>query len=168
MTNHAQFTRTRRLIVNVLIGAVWLFLLVDAWLQGQEMPTLISEVIEAVSTELTLPSPALMGAAALLVSLGTAALAFWQRHNIMEDMPLLASGCNRFLGTGSYRYITHRLHPLAASVLTSLLLAFATWLHVTPATQSAWTALVSWGFAAFAICMIGAHLLSRRFPPVLY
>ena len=86
----------------------------------------------------------------------------------MEDMPWVASNCNRLLGEGSYRHITHRLHPLAASVVSSLLLAGVAWYTRTPETQTIWGDWISYGFAAFALAMTCAHLLSRRYPPILY
>lgn len=150
-------------IVDALIAAFWIYLLFDAYYEGRELPLLIEEV-ERELTEIPL---ALALASFLVLAVAGALLAFWQRRRIMEDMPLVSSALDRVFGTGAYKRFMYRLHPLWASVLSSLLLAIVG-LHATfRSNQSELSYAVCIGFIGFSVSMVVAYLFSRRYPPVL-
>ena len=71
-------------------------------------------------------------------------------------------------GKNSYRNFCRRLRPIAASMTSSLILGvtglYAT--HTGAGTQEAF--LICYGFIAFGLALLGASLLSRRYPPQLF
>jgi hypothetical protein len=148
-------------LLDLLIAIFWLWLLHDAYVQGQGLPGLIAA--------LDLPElPVVLAACAIPVfSVTCGIVTFWQRKNIMEDMPLLSSAIERLFGDGAYRHITLHLRPVTASVISSLVLALAG-LHATSRTaRDHWSYAVCFGFLAFSLCMSAALLVSRRYPPAL-
>lgn len=147
--------------VDILIVLFWLFLLWDAYSQGLELPGLMSEI--------DLPElPVIMSAFAILVIAGSASfVTFWQRKNIMEDMPFFSTLTDRALGSGAYRRFTHRLRPVCVSMLSSLVLATVGLYCTYEETQDRWSYAICFGFLAFAVCMFIAYLVSKRLPPVL-
>lgn len=148
-------------LVDVLIVLFWLFLLWDAYSQGRELPGLISGV--------DLPElPVVMSIFAILaLTISVSIVTFWQRKNIMEDMPFFSTLTDRIFGAGAYRRFTHRLRPVLASMLTSLILAAVGLYSTFEETQDRWSYAICLGFLAFAICMFVAYLASKQFPPAL-
>jgi len=150
-----------RKIIDVLIALFWLFLISDAYFQGRELPHLLSKI--------NLPEfPLILSFFAVLTLAASACiLIFWQRKNLMDEMPVLSSRVDRFFGPGAYSRFTHRLRPVQASIFSSIVFA-AVGLHATyQQTQDMWSYMICTGFLFFAICMFIAYLVSKRFPPVL-
>ena len=154
-------TPTQSRLINVLIVVFWLYLLLDAYFQGRELPGLIND--------LDLPElPVVLSAClVLIITALCGVVTFWQRKNIMEDMPYLSSFIDRVLGKGAYNQFTLRLRPVSASIATSLVLATVGLYSTSQTTQDNWSYLLFFGFLAFALSMFVAYLLSRRFPPAL-
>ena len=98
---------------------------------------------------------------------GCAVVAYWQRRNIMEDMPILSDGVDRVFGDGAYAYFTGRLHPATTSALSSLILGIVCMRATQLSTQSDWSYAIAAGFVAFSLAMSVAILLSLRRPPIL-
>jgi drug/metabolite transporter (DMT)-like permease len=148
-------------LLDLLIAIFWVYLLFDAYAQGRALPELIAD--------LDLPNlPVVLAACAILViAISCGTVTFWQRKNIMEDMPVLSSAVDRFFGDGAYKYFTLQLRLVSASVVSSLILAVAG-LHATfRTTRDDWSYAACFGFLGFALCMFIAFLVSRRFPPAL-
>ncbi len=102
-----------------------------------------------------------------IFALGCAVVAYWQRRNIMEDMPILSDGVDRLFGEGAYTYFTGRLHPANTSALSSLVLGVVCIRATEQSIQSDWSYAVALGFIAFSLAMFVAILLSIRMPPIL-
>ncbi|MBL6691366.1 MAG: hypothetical protein ISP91_13330 [Pseudomonadales bacterium] len=153
--------RIGRLLVNGLILMFWAFLLVDSFAQGRELPLLLAEV------ELPeLPLFWFVGVA-VLGSLGASTFVFWQRKNIMDEMPLVAERVDGFFGAGAYSHFMRQLRPTWASILTGLIMG-GVGLHTTlHSTQGAWSYAISGGTLLFALFMFLAWLFSLKFPPTL-
>lgn len=149
------------IVVDVLIVLFWLFLLTDSYFQGRELPGLMSK---AELPELPIPLSII---AILVVSILASVMTFWQRKHIMEDLPLVSKWLDQMLGIGAYRRITHRLRPVSASILTSLMFAVVGIYTTYTETQDSWSYAICIGFLVFATFMFIAYLGSRRFPPVL-
>jgi hypothetical protein len=148
-------------LLDLLVAAFWVFLIVDAYAQGRELPVLVSE--------LNLPEISVVLAVCLVlaVALAFGSLAFWQRKNIMDEMPGLSGTVDRVFGEGAYGHFTRRLRPVWASIVSSLVLG-AVGLHANvEMTGNSWSYVVCVGFFAFALFMFGAFLVSRRYPPTL-
>ena len=155
-------TSTLRLrLLDLLIVMFWLYLLFDAYAQGRGLPELVAG--------LDLPRlPVVLAACAILVIAASCGIVtFWQRRNIMEDMPVLSSAVDRFFGDGAYRHFTLQLRPVSASVVSSLILAVAGIHATSQTTRDVWSYAICVGFLAFALCMLAAFLVSQRFPPAL-
>lgn len=149
------------MFVDVLIAIFWLFLLSDAFFQGRELPHLLNGIDLP-----ELPIFVSIVTILLLASL-TSILTFWQRKNIMEEMPLFSTMVDRIFGTGAYSRITHRLRPVCASILSSLILATVGLYTTYEGSQDRWSYAICLGFLVFAIFMLIAYLVSKRFPPAL-
>ena len=149
------------LLVDALIVLFWLFLLSDAFLQGRELPYLLQEV--------DLPElPIFMSVVVILVLASFASgLTFWQRKNIMEEMPLVSTWIDRTFGAGAYYRIIHRSRPVCVSILSSLILAMVGLYTTYEGPQDKWSYAICIGFLVFAIFMLIALLASKRFPPAL-
>ncbi len=147
--------------VDVLIVLFWLFLLSDAYFQGRELPYLLNEI--------DLPElPILLsGFAILAVASAAGIVTFLQRKNIMEKMPLLSTIVDRVLGIGAYSRITHRLRPVCASILSSLILGIVGLYSTYEGSQDRWSYAICIGSTVFATFMLIAYLASKRFPPAL-
>lgn len=148
-------------LLDLLIAAFWVYLLFDAYAQGRDLPELVAD--------LDLPAlPVVLAACAILViAISCGVVTFWQRRNIMQDMPVLSSAFDRLFGDGAYRHFTAHLRPVSASVVSSLILALAGFHATFQTTRDAWSYAVCFGFLAFALCMFIAFLASKRFPPAL-
>lgn len=86
---------------------------------------------------------------------------------IVEDMPLVSSAVDRVFGTGAYKRFMYRLHPLWASILSSLLLAVVGLYATFQSNQSQLSYAVCIGFLSFSASMVVAYLFSKRYPPIL-
>jgi hypothetical protein len=131
-------------ILDLLILAFWLFLMIDAWAQGRELPSL--------AAELDLPDvPAmLLIGIALAVAAGAGLLAYRQRHRIMDEMPLVTGWVDRGFGDGAYHYFMRRLWPTWASIISSAVLG-SVGLHATARSEgSIWSYAACVGFLALA------------------
>ncbi len=148
-------------LVNLLIAIFWLYLLFDAYIQGRELPNFI---LKQDFPEL----PVVLSTCFILVLATSCGLfAFWQRRNIMEDMPILSSTVDRVFGKGAYRHFTLRLRPVCASVISSLVLAVVGLYSTYETTQNAWSYAICFGFLALALSMFIAYQSSKQFPPAL-
>jgi len=153
--------RVGRLLVNGFILLFWVFLLFDSFVQGRELPLLIAEV------ELPELPVFLFVGVAVLGSLTASAFVFWQRKNIMDEMPVVAERVDRFFGAGAYSHFTRQLRPTWASILTGLIMG-GVGLHETlNSTQGTWSYAISGGTLLFALFMFLAWLFSLKFPPTL-
>lgn len=150
-----------RRILDFFITAFWLFLVVDAWVQGRELPLLLSE--------LDLPElhAATLVGLALVVAAGAGLFTYRQRHRIMDDMPLVSRAVDRWFGEGAYRYFSRRLRPVWASIVSSLVLGSVGLYATSRAGESGWSYAVSIGFLGLAVALFVAWLFSRRYPPAL-
>jgi hypothetical protein len=147
---------------TIAIVAFWLYLLIDSFVQGHELPQWV-RIIDIPD----LPTPVV---AVLLILIFCASLggAFWQRKNLMEEMPVISDFCDRRFGKDSYQNFCRRLRPISASMVSSLILG-ATGLyaaHTGDGTPAAF--LLCYGFLAFGFALLGARLLSRCYPPRLF
>lgn len=88
-------SRAGQILVNLLIALFWMFLILDAYIQGKDLPLLLSEV--------DLPELPLVVfiATAFLISLLVSFFTFWQRENLMEEMPIVAARVDSWLGAGA-------------------------------------------------------------------
>ena len=153
--------RFSRVLVNLCIALFWIYLIVDSYIQGRGLPALLGEV------ELPDLPLALFVSAALAISIIASALTFWQRKNLMDEMPLVAGKVDRWFGVGSYSRFTHQLRPVWASILSSTVLGVVGVYTTYHLNQHAWSYAISGGTLVFALFMFAAWLLSRRYPPIL-
>lgn len=150
-----------RRLVNVFILLFWAFMIYDAFMQGSEMPLLLAEV------ELPELPIALFVGVAVVGSLGASAFVFWQRKNIMDDMPVVSDRVDRLFGPGAYSHFTRQLRPTWASILSSLILGGVGLYATFESTHGIWSYAISGGTLLFAVFMFIAWLASRRYPPTL-
>jgi len=146
---------------NIFIAAFWLFLIVDAYLQGLAVPHLFDGIV--------LPDfPQPLAVVFLLTVFAICFLVtFRQRRHLVEDMPLITAAMDRRFGEGTYRSFNKRLRPVGISMLSSFILA-ATALRATfDSTRNPEGYLVSFLFLSIALGLFSAWLLSRRHPPRL-
>ena len=153
--------RIGRLLVNVFILLFWTFLIYDSFVQGSEMPLLLAEV------ELPELPIVLFVGVAVLGSLGASALVFWQRKNIMDEMPVVSDRVDQFFGAGAYSHFTRQLRPTWASILSSLILGGVGLYATFESTHGIWSYAISGGTLLFAVFMFLAWLFSLKFPPTL-
>lgn len=153
--------RVGRVLVNLFIALFWMFLIVDSYIQGRDLPILMNDI------ELPELPLALFIAAALLVSLAASVVTFWQRKNIMDEMPIVAERVDRWFGVGSYSRFTHQLRPVWASILSSTIMGVAGLYATYQFNQHVWSYAICGGTLLFAVFMFIAWLVSRRYPPVL-
>ncbi|MBO6558799.1 MAG: hypothetical protein JJ934_19460 [Pseudomonadales bacterium] len=149
------------ILINLFIALFWLFLIYDAYLQGSEMPIVLSEV------ELPELPLVLFAAVAFVGSLGASAFTFWQRKNIMEDMPVIAERVDRYFGEGAYSRFTRQLRPVWASILSSTILGVVGLYATYQFNHHIWSYAICGGTLLFAVFMFIAWLVSRRYPPML-
>lgn len=147
-----------RRLVNVFILLFWAFMIYDAFMQGSEMPRLLAEV------ELPELPIALFVGVAVVGSLGASAFVFWQRKNIMDDLPVVS---DRLFGAGAYSHFTRQLRPTWASILSSLILGGVGLCATFESTHGIWSYAISGGTLLFAVFMFVASLFSLKFPPTL-
>lgn len=153
--------RYGRNLVNLFIALFWIFLTVDAYIQGRDLPQLLSRVD---LPELPL---ATFVAAAFLISLLASFFTFRQRKNLMDEMPIVAARVDSWFGVGSYSRFTHRLHPVWATILSSTILGLVGMYSTYHFDHDVWSYAISSGSLLFAFFMLIAWFLSRRYPPVL-
>ena len=148
-------------VLDVMIVLFWLFVLVDSYLQGREIPGLLSQA--------ELPQlPVVLTAVAVLILCGIASgVTFWQRKNIMEEMPVLSTLTDRIFGEGAYHHLTHRLRPVMMSMLTSLVLGTVGFYTTMQESPNDWSYAVCIGSLLFSMTMLIAYYASRRYPPEL-
>lgn len=148
---------------TAIIAVFWTYLIVDAYLQGLEVP----ELLEALP--LRLPElPAIVWVALLTLIFSTCFfVTFWQRKHLMEDMPYITPAVDRRFGEGAYRNFSRRLRPVAISMVSSFLLALTGLRATFDSTKSTEGYLLSFVFLSIATGLLFALLLSKRFPPEL-
>lgn len=148
-------------LVNLAIALFWIFLIVDSYLQARELPVLLGEV--------ELPELPLMffAVAAISISLIVSAVTFWQRENIMDEMPVVAERIDGWFGEGAYGRFTRQLRPVWASILSSTILGGVGLYATYEFNHHVWSYAISGGTLLFAVFMFIAWLVSRRYPPVL-
>lgn len=158
---NSETQRFGGILVNLCIALFWIYLLVDSYIQGRDLPALLGEV------ELPDLPIALFVSAAFAISIAASAVTFWQRKNLMDEMPFVAERVDRWFGSGSYSRFTHRLHPVWASILSSTVLGVVGVYTTYHLNQHIWSYAISGGTLVFALFMFVAWLLSRRYPPIL-
>jgi len=148
-------------ISNLVIAAIWIYLLADSWLQGRELPELMNRVPLPEVSQLFI---SVFLAIVFLLSLW---ITFWQRHTLMEDLPLITRSVDRRFGAGTYRNFLHRFRPIGISILSGLILGtVGTW-STYASTRSQAAYLISWIFLAAALGLLLALVVSHRHPPAL-
>ncbi len=150
-----------RILVNTSILLFWAFLIYDSFVQGSEMPLLLAEV------ELPELPIVLFVGVAVVGSLGASAFVFWQRKNIMDEMPVVSDRVDQFFGAGAYSHFTRQLRPTWASILSSLILGGVGLYATFESTHGVWSYAISGGTLLFAVFMFLAWLCSLKFPPTL-
>lgn len=147
---------------NLLVAAIWAYLLLDSYHQGMALPGLIAE--------LPLPElPFSLMAVVLVLLLPVAAwLTFSQRQRLIEDLPLITAFLDRRFGEGTYRDLNRRFKPVAISIAAGLVLSVSGLRATHASTGDASAYFFSAVFLTVALGLLGAYLLSRRYPPVLH
>ncbi len=153
--------RFGRALVNFLILVFWIFLIVDSFVQGLALPLYLGQVALP-----DLPVFLFVGVA-VLGSLGGSSFVFWQRKNLMDEMPVVAERIDGFFGPKTYSHFTRQLRPTWASICSSSILGGAGLYTTLASTQGLWSLAISGGTLLFALFMFLAWLLSLRFPPTL-
>ena len=83
----------RSIALDVVLVLVWLFILGDSLYQAIELPSLFASFSDKLP-ELPI---ALMLAGALIIPATPCCLTFWQRRNLMEDMPFLSAKMDQWV-----------------------------------------------------------------------
>jgi len=148
-------------ISSALIGIFWIYLLSDAFLQGLEMPAIMSMVRVP---EVYLPWIAV---SILALFAGCLVITFWQRRSLMEDLPLVTRFVDTRFGEGTYKEFSKRLRPVAIATLSTLVLAVSSLGATFSTTKNLEGYLAGFTFLAIALGLLAAYFLSRRYPPRL-
>lgn len=151
----------RSRFLDLLIVAFWLWLLMDAYDQGAEIPSLIEPL------DLSALSFLWVWAVAVLFCLIAGAVTFWQRIRIMNELPLVTSFTDRLLGKGAYQKFTNRVRPIWTVIVTSLVLASSIYLKSGHDANRDWINLLCLAIVLYALSMLVALLFSIKFPPQL-
>ena len=151
----------RLLLLNLSLAIIWVVLLVDAWWEGMELPLLLSKYQLPV-----IPLPLLV-AGMIAIPFGSAAMAFWQRRNLMETLPLVSALMDKWFFEGAYARLTQRVYPTYMAIATSAVFGVVgLWQCVQVGAEVA-TYAICFGAVIFALCLVVAVLVSRRYPPML-
>jgi hypothetical protein len=146
---------------NILIAGFWLYLIVDAYFQGTEVPLWVATIdLPDIPIWLVVVSLSVVFATCLGVT-------FCQRGNLVEDMPLIADAVNRRFGAGTYKNLNARLRPVSLSILSTFILAITALRATYESTRSLPAYLVGVLFLTISLGLLSAFLLSRRYPPEL-
>ena len=140
------------------IPAIWLLFLADAVRQGTALPV----------TAATFPSFSEAMAFALLIFpfLFFLVAAFIQRKRSFQ-IPLLTKLVDRRLGEGALSRFFARLRPTALFMVACMVLGFTGLLSTYFTTKSQTAFLLSGFFVSAGLGLLGAYMLSIRFPPRL-
>lgn len=153
----------RSIALDAAIFLVWLFILGDSLYQAIELPPSFVDISDKLPD---LPL-ALMLAGALILPAIPCGFTFWQRQNLMEDMPLVSKKMDQWFFEGAYGYFMSRLYPIHASIITSLIIgSVGGWLTY-KTSAGIWSAVVCLGSLLFSVYMLITVAFSRRYPPVL-
>jgi hypothetical protein len=146
---------------NFFIAAIWLYLLIDSYFQGQAIPELVRPLAALeVSTRFVSILLSILFVLAFV-------LTYWQRHSLMTAMPLVTRLVDRRFGAGTYHDFMCRLRPIGISIVSALILGI-TGMHAnSSATGSAAGYLICYVFLALAAGLLAAYLLSQRSGPAL-
>jgi hypothetical protein len=148
-------------ISNIFIGALWIYLLIDAYSQGQQIPELVKPI-----PELDLSMLFVTGLLLILFAI-SCYFTFWQRHTLMEQLPLVTRLVDRRFGVGTYRNFCYRLRPIGISIASTLVLGL-TGIRATHATTGSTVGyLICYIFLTFGAGLVAAYLLSLRYGPAL-
>lgn len=153
--------KLRTTALNASIAMIWLFLLVDAYLQGLELPELVAQL------PLPLLPVYLLVSGAVLVCLVISAVTFWQRKRLMEDFPFVSSLMSRWFFEGAYGYFMARFYPVHVSILSSFILGAVSYWVCLKTSAGLWSIAFSLGSMGFALSLFLTVCLSRKYPPVL-
>lgn len=148
-------------ISNLLIGAFWVYLLVDAYRQGVALP-------ETVAILALPPIPGVVFASILSVTFVFAlALTFFTRQRLMEDIPLITRFVDGRYGLGTYSNFNQRLRPITLSIISGSMLGGFGLHAIHTTTRSSLGYLFCGIFLAVTVGLLSALLLSIRHPPML-
>ena len=148
-------------ISSLVIGFIWTYLLVDAYFQGRELPSLLDSVALPAIPEQVMW---VLLTAPFLVCFG---FTFWQRKRLAEEMPLVTKWVDGRFGRGSFEDFNRRLKPVAVSAVSSFILAAAGLYETASTTRQLEGYLVSLVFFSIGSGLLSAYLLSRKYPPML-
>lgn len=150
-----------RWLLDLIILTFWLYLIYDSYAEGKALPGLLQS--------LELPDLPLIvfALSAFIFGLVASVITFWQRHNIMDELPVISTYTDKFFGEGTYQGFMSRYRPIAASVVSSMVLASVGLYNTYHGPGTPWSYGVCFCFMAYAVCMSITMLISKRNPPVL-
>lgn len=141
-----------------LVPAIWLLFLADAFRQGISLPIAAAKFPPFPETMdvilITFPFLFLLFAA------------FIQRERSFR-IPFLTKLIDRWLGEGALGRFLARLRPTALFMVASVVLGLTGLISTYFTTKSYAAFLLSGFFISAGLGLLGAHLLSIRFPPRL-
>lgn len=146
---------------SVAIGLIWMYLLIDSYVQGRALPSLLDG--------LSLPAipDQVMWAIVTTPFLVCFGFTFWQRKALAEEMPLITKWVDGRYGRGTFKDFNRRLKPVAASAISSFILAAAGTYETASTTGHSAGYLISLVFCSVGGGLLSAYLLSRKYPPML-
>ncbi len=153
----------RSVALDAAIVLVWLFILGDSFYQAVDLPI----AFIGMSDKLPDLPHQLMIVAAVLLPLVPCGVTFWQRQNLMEDMPFVSRKMDQWFFEGAYGYFMARLLPIHASIVSSFIIGLVGGWLTLKSSAGVWSLAVCLGSLLFSFYMLATVAISRKHPPVL-